>query len=302
MSENIYNIWDTTTAEGVGGVQLQFGSEDQSSGNQNAGVMQEQQRFGAAASIAGGIGPSMLSGGGSSLGPPKEGENGNWKCLCGNVNYARRDSCNRCHAQKPDGHMGQPGVGMEPYCGYSNQSGYGNKYHLAPVQQNFGSYAAQAGMLGMRTQLATSFIAGFSAEPDPIGAAQQFLAEMRQSGGAGLPMDNMGGMSMIGGGMKRMRSDNGIYGGGYNPSSGSDMGGYGGMGGCGMMAMASKPRSNAPEAGVNGNWKCGTCGNVNFPRRTHCNGSKGGIRCGIERTEEQANIAEAFVKETGTAY
>eukprot|EP00435_Cladocopium_sp_Y103_P042295 s1913_g11.t1 len=36
----------------------------------------------------------------------------------------------------------------------------------------------------------------------------------------------------------------------------------------------SKPeerRSGRPVAGVNGNWACFSCGNVNFPARSHCN-------------------------------
>jgi len=34
-------------------------------------------------------------------GPPRAGENGNWKCKdCGNVNYARRTECNRCKKKR----------------------------------------------------------------------------------------------------------------------------------------------------------------------------------------------------------
>jgi len=62
------------------------------------------------------------------------------------------------------------------------------------------------------------------------------------------------------------------------------------------MKLRRRPGA-APVAGVDGNWKCShpECGNVNFPKRTHCN------RCHKERTVEQAHQAESYLKSVGAA-
>ena len=38
-------------------------------------------------------------------------------------------------------------------------------------------------------------------------------------------------------------------------------------------------KRKAPEAGVDGNWRCSACGNINFPIRENCN------RCQAPKTE-----------------
>jgi len=48
----------------------------------------------------------------------------------------------------------------------------------------------------------------------------------------------------------------------------------------------SRGNGKAPVDGVDGNWKCVSCGNVNFASRTKCN------RCGAEKTWQQQQVQQ----------
>jgi len=53
---------------------------------------------------------------------------------------------------------------------------------------------------------------------------------------------------------------------------------------------AVKGSGARPGAGVNGNWECEGCGNINFPRRSNC------LRCHVTRSENGEHIVREYVR------
>jgi len=51
-----------------------------------------------------------------------------------------------------------------------------------------------------------------------------------------------------------------------------------------------------PGAGVNGNWECEGCGNINFPRRSNC------LRCHTTRSEAGEAIVREYVRKVIERY
>ena len=101
--------------------------------------------------------------------------------------------------------------------------------------------------------------------------------------GTGMDMHSMGGGNGMGMG--------GGYGGGMGGGMGMGMGGgYGGGMGGGMGGGGSGGRGGRPIAGVDGNWACPACGNVNFAMRSVCNRCKE-PKPSQEQVAHQANRA-----------
>eukprot|EP00727_Mastigamoeba_balamuthi_P008897 m51a1_g463 hypothetical protein (320) ;mRNA; f:173551-174734 len=59
------------------------------------------------------------------------------------------------------------------------------------------------------------------------------------------------------------------------------------------IAALGAVRAGPPIAGIEGNWECLNCHNVNYPRRTVCN------ICACERTPEQSRAAEEWLEQLG---
>jgi len=164
---------------------------------------------------------------------PIPGTDGNWECRhCKNVNFPQREKCNRC---------GEPGGNWTcPQCANLN---YAHR-----DQCNRCDMRRPGLMRGMPVvdELARALVQCFAGEAQPTQAAIRYLMHMNAANPMWARYD-------IGAGM----------GGGYG-------GGYGGGDAYGR--RSGKP-AGPPRNGVDGNWKCSdeTCGNINFPHRTHCN-------------------------------
>ena len=66
--------------------------------NEGWGRGQEPQRF----EPHGGVGSYAAQIGRDRRGCPIEGVDGNWRCTeCGNINFGKREKCNRCSAPRP---------------------------------------------------------------------------------------------------------------------------------------------------------------------------------------------------------
>jgi uncharacterized OB-fold protein len=102
---------------------------------------------------------------------------------------------------------------------------------------------------------ATELVNAFASEPDPLGAAVDYLAEMHAQ--------------MNPQGRKRPRL--------------ADPMAYGGVTYAAPMVMAPQygvpRRGGAPVVGENGNWRCPECTNINFGTRDTCN------RCNAPKPE-----------------
>eukprot|EP00438_Fugacium_kawagutii_P034404 Skav207739 [mRNA] locus=scaffold362:391276:393297:- [translate_table: standard] len=137
------------------------------------------------------------------------GVDGNWACMtCGNVNFAHREVCNRCQApyQAPD---------QAPYQAPYEETTPRRGRPVAGVDGNWA-----CGTCG-NVNFAKRDVCNRCSAPKPM--------EM----------------------------------------------------GAGYAEAAMKPQRPRPIAGVDGNWSCPACTNVNFPHRTSCN------RCGLAKPDER---------------
>mmetsp|Transcript_116553 Transcript_116553/g.330268 ORF Transcript_116553/g.330268 Transcript_116553/m.330268 type:complete len:529 (+) Transcript_116553:1389-2975(+) len=173
-----------------------------------------------------------MGGGGVKRSAPVAGVDGNWACpLCNNVNFPTRDACNRCQSPKPQDQQLNASAASVAEQELLNQllqqqpelqqhhllqqlQSTGAAFGTAPGadfgNHNFGAVQAQGGQYD---------IGNFAAQPQ----TQQQFQQQPAGGGKGVP----------------------------------------------------------PVAGVNGNWACPVCQNVNFPSRTACN------RCQLPKPPEQ---------------
>lgn len=199
---------------------------------------------------------------GNKGGPPMAGVDGNWMCAkCDNVNYAHREKCNRCEESRPAGQRGGgQNWGQQPYGGAPYGGGAAPGWG-APNNPPFG-FPQPARFPPHLEQMARNFLAAFASEPDPVDTAIKCILSVD----AGPPIGGFGQMPFgMQAGNKRRRTE------GFGNGFGGNFGG-------------GERRNQAPVAGVDGNWKCpdAECGNVNFPRRTHCN------RCQRERPADKS--------------
>eukprot|EP00343_Euplotes_focardii_P011418 CAMPEP_0205830888 /NCGR_PEP_ID=MMETSP0206-20130828/42425_1 /ASSEMBLY_ACC=CAM_ASM_000279 /TAXON_ID=36767 /ORGANISM="Euplotes focardii, Strain TN1" /LENGTH=224 /DNA_ID=CAMNT_0053134965 /DNA_START=20 /DNA_END=690 /DNA_ORIENTATION=- len=145
-------------------------------------------------------------------GPPQEGVDGNWRCLkCDNINYARREVCNRCgeapsrqgggynnyppparsFAPPPPaygGGPGGPGFGGPGYGPPGGERGYVTTYgdrYSAPA--NYGRYPPHVEQLGR------GFLDAFARDPDPVNSAIKCLLSLDGGAGARPYGEGMGG-------------------------------------------------------------------------------------------------------------
>ena len=210
--------------------------------------------------------------GGPKRGPPVAGVDGNWECTaCGNVNFATRDACNLCQSPKPQ----YPATvsGGQPTWEQPTQK------RGRPVAGVDGNWAC--GSCG-NVNFAHRDMCNRCNNPKELATWEQ------PPGGQPTweqPMQKRG-----------------------RPVAGVD--GNWACGSCGNVNFAHRDMCNRcnnpkelatweqppggqqtweqpmqkrgpPVAGVDGNWACGSCGNVNFAHRTSCN------RCGMFKPEER---------------
>lgn len=150
------------------------------------------QQFAPQQHFAGKGGPAKHS---SGKGGPVDGVDGNWKCLgCGNVNFAMRENCNRCQAAKPEG----------------------GEYEA--LDQVWPCHLCQT-MNGMSEKICS--LCHFPKEEDDA------VASLEKELGGGRPSH--------------------------------------------VVQPSQKGKGGAPVAGLDGNWSCPSCQNVNFAVRNACN-------------------------------
>lgn len=162
------------------------------------------------------------------------GMGGNWTCgECGNLNYAHRLRCNRCDAPPPTaGGMGAGGMGA--------MGGMG-----------MGMMGAQMGAQRSVDDVGRQYLMCFANENDPVQAAMSYLS--------------MNAVNMMQRPAEYSAAGYGGYGTGY-PQQGRGM--------YGMGAGNKRARGGPPKAGVDGNWVCKQCDNINFASRVECNRCK----------------------------
>lgn len=188
---------------------------------------------------------------------PVAGVNGNWGCnLCGNVNFANRTACNRCGAPREDAaprQKGDPGAGKGSSHGGKGGKGGKAKLHLpprppaapvngkmpppppAPVQPSGGTWSCRS-CGNVNFDMCTNCIRCQAPKPAPKRA----LPAARSGKGARLPAA-----------FERNSAPDYV-------KAGKD----------------GKDGKGLPVAGVDGNWECADCGNINFPGRRVCNRCK----------------------------
>jgi len=205
-------------------------------------------------------------------GEPKgtEDQFGNWNCpKCRNLNYAHRDRCNRCDLSRPlsqsneGSAMSGMGIGMGGMGGMTGMGPVGGMAGMAGMAGMGGmggmGMGGMGGMGGMATQqryavesVARSFVQAFSGEGNPVQSAINYLIQLNTTNPLWWLSDNQlptqaayqhqGPVLTYGVGTKRQRTFR-----------------------------------SPPQEGVDGNWKCLECNNINFSHRTKCN------RCAIDK-------------------
>eukprot|EP00434_Breviolum_minutum_P011700 symbB.v1.2.010321.t1/scaffold671.1/size323421/2 len=247
-----------------------------------------------------------------SKGPPQAGVDGNWTCsACGNVNFAKRDRCNRCSAPKPLDvveeygmtpplvtsigftHRGPPVAGVDGNwacpqcqninfahrsscnrCGFAKPEERRGSRPVAGVNGNWACLACGNVNFPARTHCNLCGAVKPNENVEFEGMVNQVKEEYHSPAPAG---KGKGKAPVVGvdGNWLCVQCENVNY--GIRLSCNR----------CG----ASKPlKRKAPTAGENGNWQCLHCGNVNFPNRTECN------RCGQPKPQ---GVEANFDAETG---
>lgn len=182
---------------------------------------------------------------------------GNWNCPdCGNMNFPHRHKCNRCETLRPEQGMGAIGMGAMGMGGM----GMG----MGGMGMGMGG---QPGRLTDPHEQGRIFLNCFMAEPNPLQAAMTFLS---------MNSNNASWFQKPSEPLYPTAPRMGSYG-AYGATPGGGM--PGGMPGVGSGSYASNKRARAgpngmPEAGIDGNWSCAACQNVNFSHRTECNRCK----------------------------
>eukprot|EP00002_Diphylleia_rotans_P029841 TRINITY_DN6097_c0_g1_i1.p1 TRINITY_DN6097_c0_g1~~TRINITY_DN6097_c0_g1_i1.p1 ORF type:complete len:491 (-),score=55.15 TRINITY_DN6097_c0_g1_i1:726-2198(-) len=204
--------------------------------------------------------------------PPRL-ENGNWLCTeCRNVNYARREICNRCQT---------PRSGSYP-SDFAEQPGN----HISAASITFGiDPTDDYPQMPQDINLIPSPIKDprmYKFFDDLFASSTQPSSNENSTGLGSLLSGSVHGLGAV----RNLWSDN-------HADTDALIGAFE------SSLVLSEPKSEnvpqpktGPKAGVDGNWMCvdTTCRNVNYPRRKYCN------RCGRQRTMEQDEVAEAYFR------
>eukprot|EP00927_Polykrikos_kofoidii_P026585 TRINITY_DN2363_c3_g1_i1.p1 TRINITY_DN2363_c3_g1~~TRINITY_DN2363_c3_g1_i1.p1 ORF type:complete len:867 (-),score=101.28 TRINITY_DN2363_c3_g1_i1:100-2700(-) len=174
-----------------------------------------------------------------------EGRQGDWTCsVCQNVNFASRDRCNRCKAERMSAEKVSPSVSVLP-----SAAGRGK----APVEGENGNWKCQTCRninFGVREQCNRCYAGRWpevvfppvvNTQPVPVPSRAPVAGGFLESG--------------------IVHSASGEH-------------------------RASATRRGPPVEGVDGNWRCETCANINFAVRDRCN------MCKIPRPHQGKEVVE----------
>lgn len=195
---------------------------------------------------------------------PAPGVDGNWSCpACGNVNYAVRQACNRCQAPKPELRPQLPQRGKAPVAGVDGNwacPSCGNvNWAIREACNRCQAPKPQEQFLGHQLAIAPP-------QPSP----------RRPSGAPVAGVDGNWSCPACRNVNYAMREACNRCGEPKPPEEDLLLE---------KLAAAPQPAarrpSGAPVAGVDGNWECRSCGNVNYAMREACN------RCGVPKPPEE---------------
>lgn len=229
-------------------------------------------------------------------GRPVAGVDGNWACgSCGNVNFAHRDMCNRCNNPKEQGTWEQQPEGQptweqpmrkrgRPVAGVDGNWACGSCGNVNFAQR---TSCNRCGMLKPEERRGGRPVAGVNGNWACLSCGNVNFPERLQCNrcSALKPQE-------WGGDLDDHRHGRPGYGKGGRgrPMLGVDGNwlctachnvNYGTRMSCNRCGFAKEGgKGKAPVAGENGNWLCPACGNLNFPHRSDCN------RCAAPKPEE----------------
>jgi len=196
-------------------------------------------------------------------GKPVAGVDGAWACaMCGNINYAMRDACNRCQTPRHEAEAAEPPAQAE----VSQMTGHSRSAPVAGVDGNWACALCNNVNYAMRDACnrcqAPKDMAeqGMQASP-PMHWPSQVHVEPAQ--GTGKPVPGVDGnwicvlCQNINLGFRQACNRC------QEPRPASR--------GVEPAARPSRAKGGAPVAGVDGNWACPSCQNVNFGMRVVCN-------------------------------
>lgn len=189
-------------------------------------------------------------------GAPVAGVDGNWACPhCQNVNFAVRDACNRCQAPKP-GAFDAPKRAAPPAWAPPQQAPGGKGGPVAGVDGNWVCIHCQ------NVNFAVRHACNRCQAPKPVqvaphkGKGGSYSHDTLMWTGGGPPVTATG--AGFKGGRVVMPPPMASY---HQPPAYQQ-----------PQAMKGGGKSGAgPVAGVDGNWQCQSCQNVNFAVRSVCN-------------------------------
>jgi len=172
-------------------------------------------------------------------GAPIAGVDGNWECIhCGNVNFAVRAQCNRCQAPREEPrHVAAPPPQYypAPRHGPAPQPHYPVPLREAPRQASQRPSGAPIAGLDGNWECPECHNVNFASRD----------ACNRCGAPRGDTFDDFGPPPP-----QKVQHPPAVH---------------------AQPPLASAHRGGAPTAGVDGNWECFHCGNVNFATRSHCN-------------------------------
>lgn len=221
--------------------------------------------------------PSRMSSGGRG-GPPVAGVDGNWVCsMCDNVNYAMREACNRCRTPKEDACQQLP----PPPPSTLNKVG-GFSRNGPPVAGLDGAWACPyCENVNFATRTACNRCHAPRPEAQPGEEAHPLLPVPSQQLPRGLPVAGVDGNWAC-------PSCHNVNYASRQACNRCQLPRPAEVGQEELAAMAhsfsaTSPRGGPPVAGIDGNWACSLCHNVNYAVRENCN------RCQAPRSEAAAD-------------
>jgi len=243
-------------------------------------------------------------------GPPQPGVDGNWSCpLCQNVNFGIRTACNKCQAPKPA--ETPPASTANDYAGYLSPAptevAPPRKGPQAGVDGNWACPYCKNVNFAYRTACnkcgASKPEESPQASSAPISEDEYYFQQLLDSTPVEASAPELTPEVSSQAQAPKRGPQVGVDGNWACPQCGNVN--YAGRVVCNLcqtpkpdaspqaqwqppQAPPQAPRRQAPQAGVDGNWACPRCQNVNFPMRMECN------RCGEPKPAEGTLSSDDF--------